>query len=300
MRKFEMSGLLGPMRLPFLTLVPACVLLGVAVAAFDGGELNATGIWLAMLGALAAGIAVNALNEYVDFRSGLDEQTVRTPFSGGSGTLPARPDLARPTLVMAWLSLGVVVAIGAWLLNEHGLTLLPIGVAGIALIVFYSTRIVRWPLVCLFAPGLGFGTLMVLGTTLAAGGEITPTAFAASLVPLFLVNNLLLLNQFPDVEADRAVGRKTLPIAIGRRSAIDVYLLFALLGALSLGISIWAGWLPVATAIGGIGFALTVPVFFGARRNARDVDGLKPWMAMNTVICLATTLLVAGALYFSA
>jgi len=294
-----MNGLLGPMRLPFLTLVPACVLLGVAVAAYDGSELNMTGIWLALLGALAAGIAVNALNEYFDFHSGLDQQTVRTPFSGGSGTLPARPELARPTLIMAWLSLGVVVVIGIWLLNEHGLTLLPIGAAGIVLIVFYSTRVVRWPLVCLFAPGFGFGTLMVLGTTLAAGGEITATAFAASLVPLFLVNNLLLLNQFPDVDADRAVGRKTLPIAIGRRGASEVYLLFALLGALSLGISIWTGWLPVSTAIGGIGFALTVPVFVGARRHARDIERLKPWMALNTAICLATTLLVAGGLYLS-
>jgi len=287
------------MRLPFLTLVPACVLLGVAVAVYDGGELNTTGVWLALLGALAASIAVNTLNEYVDFRSGLDQQTVRTPFSGGSGTLPARPELARPTLVMAWLSLGVVVVIGAWLLNEHGLTLLPIGVAGIVLIIFYSTRVVRWPLVCLFAPGFGFGTLMVLGTTLAAGGQITTTAIAASLVPLFLVNNLLLLNQFPDVDADRDVGRKTLPIVIGRRAASDVYLLFVLLGALSLGISIWLGWLPVATMIGGVGFLLALPVFFGARRHSRDTDRLKPWLALNTVICLATTLFVAGGLYWS-
>lgn len=294
-----MNGLLGPMRLPFLTLVPACVLLGVAVVVHDGGELNTTGVWLALLGALAASIAVNTLNEYVDFRSGLDKQTVRTPFSGGSGTLPARPELARPTLVMAWLSIGVVVVIGAWLLNERGLTLLPIGIAGIVLIVFYSTWVVRWPLVCLFAPGFGFGTLMVLGTTLAAGGEITTTAIAASLIPLFLVNNLLLLNQFPDVDADRDVGRKTLPIAIGRRAASDVYLLFVLLGALSLGISIWLGWLPAATMIGGVGFVLALPVFFGARRYSRDIDRLKPWLALNTIVCLATTLLVAGGLYWS-
>lgn len=294
-----MIGLLGTMRLPFLPLNPICVVLAVAAAGYGGAQVNMQAAWLALLGAVAASIAVNALNEYVDFRNGLDLQTIRTPFSGGSGTLPAQPELARPTLVMALLSLFTVVAIGAWFLLEHGLALLPIGIAGVLLIVFYSTWVVHHPLICLLAPGFGFGTLMVLGTAWVATGEYSGTAFAASLVPFFLVSNLLLLNQYPDVSADRNVGRRTLPIAIGLRNSSYVYLAFVLLGAASLGLSIGLKLLPAGSALGLIGFALGLPVFLGALRYGDDVVRLKPYLALNTVICLATPLLVAAGLYLS-
>jgi len=287
------------MRLPFLPLTPICVLLAVAAAGYGGRTIDVHSVWLALVGAIAASIAVNAFNEYVDFRNGLDLQTIRTPFSGGSGTLPAHPELARPTLIMATLSLSTVVVIGAWFLLEHGLALLPIGLAGVLLVAFYSTWVVHHPVICLLAPGFGFGTLMVLGTAWVATGEFTSTAFAASLIPFFLVSNLLLLNQFPDLDADRAVGRNTLPIAIGVRRSSYVYLAFVFLGAASLAASIALGWLPLQAAAGLIGFALAIPVFVGARRYGQDIDRLKPFMALNTIICLVTPLLVASGLYLA-
>jgi 1,4-dihydroxy-2-naphthoate octaprenyltransferase len=200
---------------------------------------------------------------------------------------------------MAMLSLVTVIGIGLWFMIEHGLALLPLGMAGVILIVFYSTWVVRHPLVCLLAPGVGFGTLMVIGTGWVAAGEITATTFAASLVPFFLVSNLLLLNQFPDVEADATVGRKTLPIAIGRRNSSFVYLLFMMLGAVSLAGAIRLGVLPDACRWGLAGFALGLPVFVGALRCGRDGERLKPFMALNTILCLVTPLVVAGGLYFS-
>lgn len=294
-----MIGLFGTMRLPFLPLTPICVALAVAAAGYGGGTLDEQSIWLALVGALAASITVNALNEYVDFRSGLDLRTSRTPFSGGSGTLPAHPELEMPTLVMAMLSLLTVIVIGLWLLMKHGLALLPIGLAGVVLIVFYSTWVVHRPLICLLAPGFGFGTLMVSGTAWVAAGEISAATAAASLVPFFLVSNLLLLNQFPDVEADLTVGRRTLPIAIGRRKASFVYLLLMLLGAASLAIAIRLGVLPERSGWGLAGFALGLPVFVGALLYGHDGERLKPFMALNTVICLVTPLLVAAGLFLS-
>ena len=60
---------------------------------------------------------------------------------------------------------------------------------------------------------------MVMGTYYALTGEYTVTSFFASLAPFFLGNCLLLLNQFPDVEVDRTVGRRNLPIVIGKQSS---------------------------------------------------------------------------------
>ena len=84
---------LGVIRGRFLLLALTCVALGIAAALktrdLDGGFV--VDALLVLLGALAAHAGVNALNEYSDYRSGLDLQTRRTPFSGGSGTLVAQP-----------------------------------------------------------------------------------------------------------------------------------------------------------------------------------------------------------------
>ncbi len=87
--------ILGPMRLPFLILTPACVVLGLATAVWRSGEVSWFRFILALIGAVFAHISVNAFNEYFDLKTGLDYKTERTPFSGGSGTLPERPEFAR-------------------------------------------------------------------------------------------------------------------------------------------------------------------------------------------------------------
>src|SRR4030042_859157 len=115
--EFCMTGIkdiLGPMRVPFLILEPACVLVGVGTAAFSGAHLNLWHVLLVLLGAVCTHISVNAFNEYDDFRSGLDTRTQRTPFSGGSGTLQADPKMAKTALTTALVTLGIVTLTGIY------------------------------------------------------------------------------------------------------------------------------------------------------------------------------------------
>ncbi|MAK74397.1 MAG: prenyltransferase, partial [Pseudomonadales bacterium] len=79
-------GLLLTLRPPFLLL--ALVTVALAAALTPSALLLDSDWLLVLLGALAAHGAVNVLNEYADFHSGLDLHTERTPFSGGSGYLP--------------------------------------------------------------------------------------------------------------------------------------------------------------------------------------------------------------------
>ena len=106
--------ILGPMRVPFLILTPACVLLGIATAVHSGVQINPLQILLVLIGAVCTHISVNAFNEYDDFKSGLDSQTQRTPFSGGSGTLPANPGMAKSALITALVTLGIVAITGIY------------------------------------------------------------------------------------------------------------------------------------------------------------------------------------------
>ena len=204
----EVKDLLGPMRVPFLVLAPVCVFLGIGTAVWTGDDLNALYVILSLVGAIMAHISVNALNEYFDFRSLLDTKTKRTPFSGGSGTLPAKPEIAPYALWIGVVSLIITILIGVYFLSVYGLGLLPLGTLGVVLIVLYTVWITRLPLLCLFAPGLGFGPVMVVGTHYVLTGAYALEAWISSLVPFFLVSNLLLLNQFPDIEADQEVGRR--------------------------------------------------------------------------------------------
>jgi len=87
---------LGSMRVPFLLLVPVCVLVGLATALYDGHPIDPLHAVLAFIGALATHISVNALNEYDDFKSGLDLKTRRTPSAAAAACCP--PILARPPM----------------------------------------------------------------------------------------------------------------------------------------------------------------------------------------------------------
>ena len=289
--------LLGPMRLPFLILTPACVLLGFGTAAWSADQVSILYIILVLIGAICAHISVNTLNEYFDYKSGLDAKTERTSFSGGSGTLPEKPELARQTLGIAIVSFAITAFIGVYFLYVMGFSLLPLGVLGLLVVVAYTPWITRSPFLCLIAPGLGFGPLMVIGTDFVLTGRYSWTALIASLVPFFLVNNLLLLNQFPDVEADRSVGRRHFPVIIGRRTSSLIYGSFLVLAFITLALGVNFGYLPRTSLIGLIVLFVAVPTFVGVYRYAEEVKKLIPYMGLNVAINIVTPILVALGLF---
>jgi 1,4-dihydroxy-2-naphthoate octaprenyltransferase len=294
------QDLFGPMRPPFLLLPPVCVALGASTAVWAGSRINFLHLLLIFVGALAAHISVNALNEYFDFRSGLDLRTQPTPFSGGSGTLPARPQAARLALTTGLVSLGIAALVGVFFLFVQGLGLLPLGLLGLVVIVAYTPWMTRNPLLCLVAPGLGFGPFMVMGADFCLTGSYSWPAFFASLVPFFLVSNLLLLNQFPDVEADRTVGRRHLLVVAGPRTSSLVYAAMLLGAYLSIVIGWIVGTLPAWALLG----LLTLPLAFQAARGAYQYGGqierLVPYLAQNVLITLLTPLLTAIGIFIAA
>ena len=295
----NLKPILGTMRPPFLVMPPVCVLLGISTAVWTHGEVNAIYAILAFVGALASHISVNAFNEYFDFRSGLDAKTQKTPFSGGSGSLQARPEMARSAFLTAAIALAITALIGLYFLSIRGWGLLPVGLLGIVIVYTYTTWILRNPWLSLIAPGLGFGTLWVMGTNFVLTGEYTWTAFMASLVPFFLVNDLLLLNQFPDVEADREVGRRHFPIVIGRKASSYIYVAFLALTYLSIVLGVVLDFLPAFSLLGLVTLPIAVRASLGAIRNAEDPPRLVPSMGLNVLINIFTPLLMAIGIFIA-
>ena len=292
--------LLGPLRVDFLWMDAACVLLGWGAAAWGYGQVNLGLVFLSFLGALAAHISVNAFNEYFDFRSGLDQKAGRTPFSGGSGTLQQQPDLAGWALGVAVTALALTAAIGLFLVYIQGWQLIPIGIIGLFIIVAYTPWIARHPLLALLVCGFGFGTLMINGTHFALTGGFTRVAFTASMVEFFQGNALLLLNQFPDVDADRDVGRRNLPIVIGRQKSSYVYALLLLAIYVTAVAGVVLGSLPWPALLIFLNLPFAFRAARGAIRNAVDTRKLMPALLDNVILNLSTPALTGIGLLLAA
>jgi len=201
-------------------------------------------------------------------------------------------------------ALGITATCGLILLSRAGWGLLPIGALGLALVYFYTSAVTRNRWLCLIAPGLGFGPLMVVGTFYAVTGTWSWSAAIASLVPFFQVSNLLLLNQFPDVEADRSAGRENFPIAVGLRGSLHVYGLFALLAYAAVGLGVALDLLPAAVMIALFTLPLAVVVYVGAGRAIAHDESLPQdiasSMALNVLVTLLTPALLSAGMLLAA
>jgi 1,4-dihydroxy-2-naphthoate polyprenyltransferase len=167
---------------------------------------------------------------------------------------------------------------------------LPLLVVAAFFIVLYSPFILKrpWPE---WAAGAGLGAFPILGLYFVQAGAYSWQAAVASIPSFFLVHNLLLLNEFPDAEADINANRKTLPLTIGKKNAAIFYSVVAI--AVYVWIFAWAmaGVFPAWTLIALLSFPLELKAINGAMHND-DPSKLMPGMAMNVMTVLVTQLLL--------
>ena len=288
-----MNTILQSMRLPFLLLTPICIFLAVSLLIFNDVEFDYFNLALILIGAISAHISVNTLNEYTDFKSGLDLMTKRTDFSGGSGALPQNPEMLNAVLITGITALLITSIIGLFFVWQFSVEILPLGLIGLLLVITYTTWINKNPWLCLIAPGLGFGLLMLLGTHFVLTGQYSLQSFLIALIPFFLINNLLLLNQYPDIEADKKVGRNHFPIAFGVVKSNHVYAISALAVLVVIGVNIYLNYLPVLALIALIPMPIAWFVWRGAMKYQENIGSYPQFLGANVALTLLVPLLLA-------
>jgi 1,4-dihydroxy-2-naphthoate octaprenyltransferase len=277
-------------RAPFLLLPPTLVAAGAAAAAWDGSFSWARTL-LAVIGLVSLHMAVNILNEWSDMRTGIDLETERTPFSGGSGTLPAGGMGSKTALVFGLVCSVVGLAIGLWFLSKVGWILLPIVLAGAVSVLTYTDVLARFG-VGEISAGFGLGAGPVIGAALVQGGGWSAAAAAASIPAFFMTFNLLLLNEFPDEKADRGGGRRNLVILLGRKTAAWLYVVAGLATPAALIVAVILGALPALCLVAALPSLLLVkPVQWAVSDPSKPVP--VPALGANVVWNLATNSLVA-------
>ncbi len=272
-----------PKTLP-AAAAPVLVGAGAAVAAhrFSVGPALA-----ALLGALLFQIGANLANDVFDHRRGADTAERLGP------TRVTQAGLLSPRSVLAgmWLVFALSVPVGLYLVHVGGWPILAIGVTAIVSAIAYTGG--PFPL---GYNGLGdlfvflyFGLAAVCGTCFVAAGRVTPAAWLAAMPIGFLAVAILVVNNLRDIGTDRAAGKRTLAVRLGRRGTLAEYGgLLALAYAapvVMLAVHVAAPWVLLTW--------LSLPLALILWRNVRSLEG----RALNQILANTARLeLVYGAL----
>lgn len=284
-------------RPSFLLLTPLNYSVGIA-AAYVEGSFNLFRALLGLVGVLLAHVSMNVINDYFDYKSGLDFKTKRTPFSGGSGVLPAGDLNPRSVYLFAVGCLLIGGAIGAYFAYAVGWALLPLILFAAFTIYFYTTHLSRW-YVGEFFTGLNFGFLMAVGAYFIMVGSYGVSAFVPAVIPGILGSTLLFINEFPDIEADREAGRRNIVMALGLERSSKLYAFLVASPYLWVFICIAAGLMPLTMLVTFLSLPIGFKAVRGAIENHSDVERLVPSLAANVTWILATTALTTVGIVLS-
>ena len=259
---------------------------------------------LIAIGVISDNISVNLFNEYSDYRTKIDFSTPKTPFSGGSGILVK--GLLKPSsvLIAAIGTLLLAFAIGVYFTLMSHWSIALIVLIGLFSILAYTNFLTKYVMGELFS-GLALGSLVVIGTFIAltAGPATALSALLPvevifiSIPPGILTALLLLLNEFPDADADQKGGRKHIVIHYGKKRAAIIYstglflTFFTIILLPIIGISsfwIYFALLPLPIAI---------KTSLTALHHYKDINKLIPALGSNVITVLSTDLLLAVTIF---
>jgi len=278
-------------RVRFLLASIIAVSVGLALHWSQNGSLDYLDVILTFAGVLALHASVDLLNDYWDFKRGIDTKTTRTKMSGGTGVLPE--GLLKPSSVyragVVFLIIGSLI--GSYFVITDGILIAIILGFAILSIYFYSTKIVDSGLGEFFVAVKG--SMIVMGTFFIQSGEVTVESILAGIVIGTLSSLVLFIASFPDHDADKSKGRKTLVIVVGKEKAIKLFWLFPLVSYVVILIGVSVNLFPLLSLISLLSFPLMIKSGLGLQKNYDTIDNLVPFMSSTLQFSRLTGILFA-------
>ncbi|MHA1734782.1 MAG: 1,4-dihydroxy-2-naphthoate octaprenyltransferase [Candidatus Thorarchaeota archaeon] len=259
---------LREIRFAFSTASVVPILFGTAIAWAVTGEFAPGILALTLVAGMFLHFGANVANDYFDHLSGTDDMNVEyvAPFSGGSRVIQEGLLTPREVLAGSFVFFGIAVAIGFYLFLLFGWVIVILGLVGAASGFFYTAppvRLVSRGIGEVFI-GLNFGILMTLGSYFVQTESLSWEPVWASVPVALLIASVLFINEFPDYNADKAAGKLTAVVRLGRRRASR---LFAVLMASVYVSIIFAVLLGAVSRYALLGL-VTMPLAFVAVRTA--------------------------------
>ncbi len=277
-------------RVRFLLASVIAVSVGLALNWKQNSSIDPLDAILTFAGVLALHASVDLLNDFWDFKRGIDTKTNRTKMSGGTGVLPE--GLLKPSSVyragIGFLIIGAVL--GSYFVITDGITIGIILGFAILSIYFYSTKIVNSGLGEFFVAVKG--SMIVIGAYFIQSGQITIESILGGIVVGVLSSLVLFITSFPDHDADKSQGRKTLVIMVGKEKAAKLFWIFPLVSYFIIIIGVSANLFPILSLITFLSIPLIIKSGLGLRKNFDSIENLVPFMSSTLMFSRIT-----GALF---
>ena len=266
-------------RVRFLLASIIAVSVGLALNWTNTGSISYFDAILTFAGVMALHASVDLLNDFWDFKRGIDTKTTRTKMSGGTGVLPE--GLLKPSSVYRAGVLFLIIGslIGSYFVITYGILIAIILGFAILSIYFYSTKIVDSGLGEFFV-GVK-GSMIVIGTFFIQYGQVNLESILAGIVVGILSSLVLFIASFPDHDADKSKGRKTLVIVVGKEKAKKLFWMFPFLAYFVIIIGILFNLFPILSLISLLSFPLIIKSGLGLQKNYDSVDALVPFMSSS-------------------
>jgi 1,4-dihydroxy-2-naphthoate octaprenyltransferase len=255
-------------RVRTLPAAVAPVLVGTALAQALDDEFHALRFIAALLGALFIQVGTNLSNDYSDARRGADTEDRLGPVRVTAGGLVPPSQV----LVATYVTFGLAVLCGIYLVATAGVALLIVGVLSIAAGVLYTGGPRPYGY-----EGLGevfvflfFGIAAVAGSCFAQIERWPWEAFALAVPVGLLASAILVVNNVRDMDTDRRAGKRTLAVRMGREQTRTLYGAMVYLAFLSVVVPWVFGPLSAAVLLSWLAFPLAVPLVRTVRTR---VDG---------------------------
>jgi len=192
------------------------------------GKFDFLWFFISVIGIYLIEIGKNAVNEFIDYKSGVDTFVTpdkRTPFSGGKKTIVEGKLTVKETIIIAVLTMLGACLIGLIIVIFREPLVLIIGLLGILISIFYSLPPFKFSYIGFgeIAVGVTFGPLIMTGMYLVLTHHISGDILLLSLPIGFLITNVLWINQYPDYEADLRGHKYNLLVRIGKEKGVIVY-----------------------------------------------------------------------------
>ena len=282
-------------RVRFLLASVIAVSAGLAINWTQNNSIDIFAALLTLVGVMALHASVDLLNDFWDYKRGIDTSTKRTKMSGGTGVLPE--GLLKPSSVyragIAFLIIGG--GIGAYFVMTDGIIIAAILAFAILSIYFYSTKIVDSGLAEFFVALKG--TMIVLGAFFIQSNQLTVDVLLAGVIVGVLSSLVLFIASFPDYDADKSKGRKTLVIVAGKRKATSIFWAFPIISLGALIFGVYSQLFPISSLLALVPIPLIILAGIGLRKNYENQDLLFPSMSKTLMFSrLAGVLFVVGIL----
>jgi 1,4-dihydroxy-2-naphthoate polyprenyltransferase len=286
---------LRAIRVRYLLASVIAVSNGIALAFWKNKQIDLSDAILTFVGVICLHASIDLLNDYWDYKRGIDTATRRTKFSGGTGVLPE--NLLKPANVyfvgLIFLLIGTLIGMYFVVIRGIAIALL-LGFAILA-VYFYSTSIVNLGL------GEAFvaikGTLIVVGSYYVQTWSIGVGVVFVGIIMGILSASVLFVNSFPDYQADRSRGRRTLVILLGRQRAVKIFPWIILCTYVLIIAGIFLGYLKIYSLASLLSVPFAVRAIKRISKSYQDVEKLVPVMGATVAYSRVTGVVLAASLF---